>query len=111
VQALAKPTDGAVNVTLKETGRAPPPGVLDISPVFSVESDASLPPMALSIPVTSNQWLFADQSTGVYFSRDEESFRLLTDSYANAGFMQTTLPEGGFFFVGSIAREGDCSSF
>lgn len=110
VQALVAPANGEVTLTLTETDERPPSGVLDLSPVFRVESDETLPPMALQIPITSNQWLFPSKGSGVYFSSDNEHFTLLEDSSMNAGFMQATLQGAGYFFVGSIASEDECGS-
>ena len=110
VQALVAPADGEVTLTLTETDQLPPSGVLDLSPVFSVESAGDLPPMDLQIPMTSNQWMFPFEGSGVYFSTDNERFTLIGDSRMNAGFMQATLQGAGYFFVGSVASEDECGN-
>ena len=110
VQALVTPANGEVMVTLTETDDPPPDGVLDLSPVFRVEPDEDIPPMALQIPLTTNQWSFPFKGAGVYFSTDKERFTLIGDSSMNAGFMQATLPGAGFVFAGSVASESDCGS-
>jgi len=110
VQALVTPDNGEVTLTLSETNDPPPAGVLDLSPVFVVESDVRLPPMALQIPLTSNQWSFPLKGAGVYFSTDNTHFTLLEDSSMNAGFMLATLQGAGFFFAGSVASESECGN-
>lgn len=107
VTALMAPSSGPVTVELTETDALPPSGILDLSPIFSVGSTQTVPSMAARIPWQSNQSTFRSQSVGTYFSEDGQAYRLVEDT-SNAGFVTATMPGGGFIFVGSIARQGDC---
>jgi hypothetical protein len=108
VTALADPANGPVVIALVESAVAPPVGVADASPVYLVEAEATLPPLAVKVPMTSNQSEFAAASTGLYFSADGSSFTQIADSYQNAGFLQGTLPGAGIVFAGSRPSPGDC---
>jgi len=108
VTALAAPSTGPAAVALVESAVAPPVGVADTSPVYRVDAKVTLPALAVSVPMTSNQHQFAASSTGLYFSVDGASFQRVDDSYQNAGFLQGTLPGAGFVFAGSSPGVDDC---
>lgn len=108
VRALAAPASGPVVVALVESAVPPPVGVADASPVYLVEAKATLPALAVKVPMTSNQSQFGADSTGLYFSADGSSFTQIADSYQNAGFLQGTLPGAGIVFAGSRPSPGDC---
>jgi hypothetical protein len=108
VTALAAPATGPVVIALVESAVPPPAGVADASPVYLVEAEATLPALAVKVPMASNQSQFAANSTGLYFSADGSSFTQIADSYQNAGFLQGTIPGAGIVFAGSRPSPGDC---
>ena len=58
--------------------------------------------------ICSNLQEYDGNAMAIYYSGDGTLFRPLDDSYANAGFMQATMPGDGFVFVATTATDGTC---
>jgi len=95
----------AVTVQLMETEIPPPAGVIDLSPVYWIASESTVPALAVNVNITSNASELYPDVVGVYYSADGETYARLPDSYLNAGFVQGVVPGGGFVLAGS-APEG-----
>ena len=101
VPPTAFPDDVTIRVT--ETPLAPPAEFFDYSPVYLVEPTdlISKVPLRIVIPFGNKDGTVAAGLAIYRASSPSGPFARLADSYVNAGFMQGSVFEFGYFFAGA----------
>jgi hypothetical protein len=89
-------------VTITETSLAPPADFIDSSPVYSVEphSLASSVRIRIVVPYGNLSGLPYGPLSVYTAPQWGDPFQPVADSYLNAGFMQASVTQFGFFFAG-----------
>jgi hypothetical protein len=97
-----KAVSESTRIEVTEMDLAAPAEYVDYSPVYLVEPRGQSFERSVEVRVPATNSLGTiDPSLSVYFGQEEAGpFERLTDSYINAGFLQATLPGGGYVFAG-----------
>jgi hypothetical protein len=92
----------ATLITVTETELPTPAEYIDFSPIYRIEPDSLDIFASLMLPWNnrSDALGWVDQLS-VYYSSDGTNYERLEDSYENAGFLQATVPQGGYVFAGA----------
>jgi hypothetical protein len=93
----ALPTE--TNITLIETTIAPPADLIDWSPVYRIEPLGLALGASTPVQVPFSNFALQTEPLAIWFSPDGGCFTRLTDSYVNAGFMEASLHQLGYFLV------------
>ncbi len=88
-----------INVTLIETTIAPPADLIDWSPVYRVEPLGLALAASTPVKVPFSNFALQTDPLAIWFSPDGSCFTRLSDSAANAGFVEASLHELGYFLV------------
>ncbi len=109
--SLARLLDDASEFAVEETTIDPPSGIVDLSPVFWVwTAFVTDTPLNVRVPTSNKGFSAAAGALHLFFSPDGREFTQLADDYANAGFLQGTLPGPGFVVAGAADPTGiQCS--
>jgi hypothetical protein len=98
-------------VSITETSEPLPADFVDFSPLFLLESDPAPAALPISLKVPwGNRDGSGGTELGLYtFAQPGDTPVRVSDSYINAGFMQGTTAELGYFFAGyPIEDESIC---